>query len=635
MSLSQYPFSKKQRAIVVDPRLDFNEQPFYKILAPANQITYRKIAAQSKSANEIIFTNSQSVNFAIARKVYISADIILTITGRAPVGQRLFNLAQDTAIGSGNAAPRQFPLHSITKAIILDINSETFTYQVNDYIDAILRYGNEMGMRGLDLSTGISFPDYFQQYSDYLTKGYNLNPFSGIGEHDIETPARGATKITATYKQGGIDTNGVSTDAGVDIIATVRFRTHEPVFASPLNYGGPNQKGLIGCNNFNLTYQFDTKMERAWSQVFTAAVGAYNVQFTEFERPPELHMIYFTPRDTLYINPIQRWPYYNMIKQTKTIGGVQQGLSSGLIPSDVIQLSGVPNKIFIWARRSNGTRRFYDTDTYGRIDSLSLYFNNQDAIFSQCTTEDLYMISRQNGLNVSFPVWNNTMGGVFCANLATDIPMDNTLAVGSSAQIQLQYNLSFTNISNTPIDYTLFTVIIYEGVLTNDRSIMSREQNIISVQDVIDSEQLPVIPYQDVNVADFSGSGLYSDFVKSLKYGAKEVVNAADNAVAAYNMIPSHGRQALESGYKVVKSNLPSHFSKSLDAVENLSPKVLNILRKYTADGYTEEQAYQLMMANGGKYMKTGVSKARMTRPKPLDGGKMLTKAELKKLLDK
>jgi hypothetical protein len=634
MSLSQYPFSKKQRAIVVDPRLDFNEEPFYKILAPANQITYRKIAAQSNSANEIIFTNSQSVNFAIARKVYISAIFRFTITGVPAENEFLITLAQDKGIGL--CAPRQFPLHAITKAIILDINSETFTYQVNDYIDALMRYGNEMGARGLDLSGGSSFPDYFQQYSDFVTKGYGLNPFSDIGEHDIETVARGGTTCVVTG-------NAVGNANGDERTATVTFTTYEPVFASPLNYGGPNQKALIGCNNFNLTYQFDTSTERIWSQYFDPALNGnvpgnvkrYVISDFVVVSPPELHMIYFTPRDTLYINPVQRWPYYNMIKQTKTVGLRASGVKTTSWPSDVIQLSGVPNKIFIWARRKNGDRKFYHTDSYGRIDALSLYFNNQDAIFSQCTPHDLYMISRQNGLNVSFPVWNQTMGGVFCANLATDIPMDNTLAVGSSAQIQLQYNLSFTNISAEEIDFTLFTVIIYEGVLTNDRSIMSREQNIISVQDVIDSEQLPVIPYQDMNIADFSGSGLYSDFVKSLKYGAKELVNAADNTVAAYNMIPSHGRQALESGYKVVKSNLPQHFSKTLDAVENLSPKVLNILRKYTADGYTEEQAYQLMMANGGKYMKTGVSRARMTRPKPLDGGKMLTKAELKKLLDK
>jgi hypothetical protein len=434
--------------------------------------------------------------------------------------------------------------------------------------------------------------------------------------------------------------------------ATITFRTYEPVFASPLNYCGANQKALIGINNFNLIYQLDNSMERVWSYTpkDLQVGGIYNPLDikVKFASIPTLHMVYLTPKDTLYVNPVQRWPYYNLLKQTKTVGRLgplnPNGSTYSSFPSDVIQLSGIPSKIYIFARRANNERKANIPDCYARIENLKMYFNNQDGIFSQCSPEALYHISQENGIDVPYHAWYHTLGGVFCADLAKDIPTANTEAVGSSEQIQLQYSVDITNLGTDTPDFTLFTIILYEGILTNDRTIVTREQNIISIADMVTSKQLPNIPYRPTNGyngSGFDGSGI-RDYVRhgvkavkdAAEYIAHDLPQAKEFASDVYNEAKNIGK----ASYSAAKMAFPQYapMMKMIEEVYNVAAPVASCaLAQYMkADGYTEEQAFRLLMANGGQYVKTKTKKAQMKKPTARDGGKTLTKAELKKLLN-
>lgn len=620
MSLAAAPPIDKTRIVLtMDPRIDYSRDGVFAIGAAGERVTYRNIQTQNFSSSNISITDKQSMGVAIASKWFMRVTFRLTISGVAPAGSYLVQ------IGSNDAA-RFMPLTSITKTITVDLNDEKFTTGINDYHDALLRYNESADYMGFDLSTCPSFMDTYQTYNDYLTYGSALNPLGNYGENSVQEPLRGGFEyifrdaITGAILPAPPIGDGVTSQSVV-----VEFTTREPVLLSPLTWGHYNTKALIGIKSFAVNYDFDSNLSRIWSH--NAANGVTGFAISNVVPVfSALELIFITPKSTIPVFPVQRYPLAGVYKVTKFLGTVDAGETLSVTASDSMPLYGVPKRVYVFARRTNESRTFNDPDVYGLIDHLSIYFNNSDGNFSQASNQQLYQVSRENGYRRSYQAFSKFEGSVFCMDFGKDMPLLPSEGVGSNENIQFQYNFNLTNIAPAPVEFTLFTIVIFEGVMTIRNGVVCRELNIVSPKDLVDSKIVMLLPHER-EVDYYAVGGAFGSNARKLLSRAadigKKVVEVGQKAYAA---IPDKVKKDI--GHAAL-GTLGAISPRIASLIEDYGPVVMDVYQALKGEGWSEDSIYDELIGRGYVHKNAKPKK----RGGALDGGRKLTQKELQKLL--
>lgn len=620
MSLAVPYIDKSRIVLTVDPRIDFNKDGVFAIGAAGERVTYRNVQTQNLSDSNISITEKQSMGVAIASKWFMNVEFTVTFSGTPANGEKLIQL------GSNDAA-RFMPLTSITKTITVDLNDEKFTTGINDYHDALMRYNESEDAMGFDLSTCPSFLDTYQSYNDYLTYGSALNPLGNYGENSIQEPLRGG------FEYYNIDN---PTGDGTAKTGSVTFRTREPVLLSPLTWGHFNTKALVGIKSFAVNYDFDSNKSRVWSHNASNTVTGFAVTGVTVNTA-SLELIYITPKSTIPIMPVQRYPLANVYKTTKAISPDIPAGGSAVVSSDSMPLYGVPKRIYIFARRSNATRNFNKPDVFAGISKLNLYFNNSDGNFSQASDFQLYQVSRENGYRRSYQAFHKFEGAVMCVDFSKDMPLLPSEGVGSNENIQFQYDLKLTNLSNETITYTLFTIVIFEGLMTIRNGVIIREVNVVSPKDIVDSKIVQVLPHER-EVDYYAVGGAFGSTARKLIDTGRDAVGAIlDVGEKAYSYVPKGAIPKLaKEGLKyaitkqlksspgaahAAKLALPVAYDMASKIFADFAPSAHDYIRELIGYGWSEDQIYQELIGRGYK------------RKKSAAGGKKMTQKELLKLL--
>lgn len=612
MSLATPELDKSRIVLTVDPRIDFSQDGVFAIGAAGERVTYRKIITQNFSASNISITEKQSMGTAIATKWFMNVEFDVIFSGVAPLGAKLVQ------IGSNDAA-RFMPLTSITKTITVDLNDEKFSTGINDYHDALLRYNESADAMGFDFSGCPSFIDTYQSYNDYLTYGSALNPLGNYGENSVQEPLRGGFDYTF------ITTNPTG-DGVTPGTCRVRFTTREPVLISPLTWGHYNTKALVGIKSFAVNYDFDSNMSRIWSHNPNNGVVDFSVDSVIINKAA-LELIYITPKSTIPIFPVQRYPLAAVYKVTKTLNidgaPLVPGESIDANASDSMPLYGVPKRVYIFARRSNGTRTFNDPDVFGLISNLSIFFHNSDGNFSQATQQQVYQVSRENGYRRSYQAFTKHEGNVICIDFSKDMPLLSNEAVGSNENIQFQYNFTLTNLASVDTSYVLYTVVIFEGIMTIRNGVVIRELNIVSPRDVVDSQILQMLPHER-EVDYYAVGGAFGSNARKLMKRASDVKSKlVDVGQKAYARLPKGTQKDVVRAAVGTIGFISPRFK---NLAEAYGPVVLDVYNALKGEGWSEDAIYE-ELAGRGYVMKCKIGKKRP------EGGKKMTKKELQKLL--
>lgn len=610
MSLSAPHIDKSRIVVTLDPRVDFEQDGVYAISTGGERIAHRVLQTQNFSDSSLSFTTKNPLNMAIASKMFIRAKFRVTISGTPPIGSYLVQ------IGSNDAA-RFMPLTSITSNISLDLNSQTFTQPINDYYDALMRYNESADYMGFDLSTCPSFQDTYQNYNDYLKYGSALNPLGNYGENSIHEPLRGGFKYSF-YDLNGAPLAEPPIGDGSSKSVIVEFETREPILVSPLTWGHHNTKALIGISQITVLYNIDSYNTRIWCHnpdngVVGFAVTAVNI------RSAALEYIQITPKLSLPVAPTQRYPYSNIQRFPKSVGTVAPGEITS-VTSDTISLIGVPKRIYFYLREANTARNYNSPDTFASLEKLSIYFNGAEGIFSQASKQQLYEVCRENGYRRSYQGFNDFEGGVMCIDCGKDIPLYSTEGVGSNENINFSFTAEFKNISDRIINYTLFTCIVYEGLVTIENGVVIPELCIVAPRDLVDSKVLQLLPHErEIDYLAIGGS-FGSDsrrMMKKIKQGSKKVIDV--------------GRKA----YATIPDNVKKDIGKAaLGTISAISPRIGNLIETYGppakqlydtlhGNGWSEDKIYNQFIGAGYLPVKNSMQK----------GGKKLTQKELAKLL--
>ena len=420
MSLSYYEGLKPVK--LPDPRIDIRTQNKYLFKQPANVVTYKTFNSNSTSQNSTHFTATPpNPNIIISPLVYVNLPATVKVTGKtaaanAPADFRDMFFSSNTSI-----VPRQLPISSIIQTLSLKLNTDTTTVNLNDYIHAIARFYSDDAIRAYEMSSSPVQPDFFQKYNDDINTtgagkdkglgyGTNRSPFQKYGANTNESTRSSYKPYKATYEEDGNDG-----------IATVDYDFDEPLFISPLSSGEYSKMGLVQIQTFDLDITWDSKLNRILScnkaglDDKATANGAYSIRTILGD--PKLRFIYMTP----HINyPIPETVIYEFselnrisksVRNTPLLGWNPDPANaedptpgpngeSLTITSDNIQLSSIPNKVYIYVRRSNEERTEYTSDAFARITGINIDFNGVSGILASAKEHDLWRMTVNNGARI-------------------------------------------------------------------------------------------------------------------------------------------------------------------------------------------------------------------------------------------
>jgi hypothetical protein len=486
---------------VVDPRLDcleFSQKQMewgvFKGCEGQNTVQQQ---ANSYSTSGVSWNfNSQSENVIISRNIYARVQFLMTFTGTAPIGQPLLNSESD--------APRCLPLASITNSLKVTINGSSVETQYSDALVGMLRYNLDDHCKEVDLSMSPSSQDKYQRYVDGV--GSVQNPLSNY-QNSGKNAGRGAFSYDAI-------TNPVSPDAAITpITASVLFTVTEPLLISPMKYKASElASGLIGVQNMAVQFNFQAgQLARVWSRspsagvTLTSAICSIGAGTTT---PPSLLINYLTP-PLLSQSQIPKQVNYQYYKCETYVNDMNTTIApnaSQTFTNNAIQLSTVPKSIYIWASRPNNTKTHLTSDTFFRINSLSLNYLNVSGQFSSMSIQDLYQMCVKNGCELSWNEWSGRavtigdsrtgrgsidglVGGPLKLDIS-DLHIPSNVASGMNVNSQLSFSINVENINQIDtIGVQLTTVLVYDGLMTISNNSMATQIGIISERDVVETRK--------------------------------------------------------------------------------------------------------------------------------------------------
>jgi len=475
---------------VLDPITDINQRTMYTILQGGNEVSYKTVTSTSYSNSSAQFTAPPpSPGVIVDRKIWLKMPVKIEFNGESGgIGQGLLQ--------SGFDAFRAYPLAQMTNVLNVMINNTSVSINLNDSIGALLRYHNTTMTKEYEYSMTPTHMDESQNYDDLVNTIRNpLGYYGDSNGGDVE--GRGSFP----YR--------VFTNTATN--AVVEADLCEPLFLSPLLFGHGDRKGFVGVQNFTFTFTWDSNLERIWSHAPSSG-SIYTINVTLGQ--PQLLFKYITPKQLTMIPRSIEYDY-NIVNRYPTNSGSFNIEEVRTIQSQNIQLQSIPKRVYIYARVSNSSRGYQDCDTYLAIQNINVNWNNRSGLLSSATQQDLYNISKNNGVDMSWNQWSGgpsyfysgsdiipigTIGSVLCLQFGRDIGLSDLEAPGLDGTYQFQFNVTLKNVNQAqPIsDVTLYAVVISQGVFTvlDNRAIS--QIGVITRQDILDSKDSPFVDYNDI-----------------------------------------------------------------------------------------------------------------------------------------
>lgn len=541
----------------IDPVIDLTRPVKLLIEEGAENVTYAKYPASGVSQQNIQFNNINPPNSGtiVDRKVFVKVSFRLTITGTgAALGDYL--LTTDGALGTGglaggNDALRAFPLSQMIGTLKVSMNSQSFSQELNQYIEPLMRYSNYRDVGEEDWSMTPTMQDQYLQYEDYLTYGSARNALGNYGENGYRTPRGGFYGLNVFQQNIVGQPAGTPSTGPADIMeAYVDVEVTEPMYISPFAFGKRTSRGFYGLTSMSVTLNMSASFDKyVWSHnavssgkaISNISINYSGVGTSGFVTKPEITFIYYTPRMAQQLPDNNLYPYHDITDyQLDQLGAVPSG-SEISITNNNIQLNSVPKRMFVFVKELESDRSVTSTDTYARIKSISMTFGNASGLLSNANEQQLYELSVRNGLKMSWTQWAKHVGSVLCIDFARNVSLDHRNVVGKDGSFQLQYTINIQNISNSAKQYTVNTVIVNDGYVTIDNTSVGINQNLGNIDQVYDSPLIHTVDWEDFEM--FYGAGIADkirSFVKKHKLGDKALALAKQYGPQAVNYGLSH-----------------------------------------------------------------------------------------------
>ena len=541
------------KVLIKDDRLaNLTDQITYAVNKGGQQITSAEFPAISESASSCIYNiQVPSLETVIDRKVLWTATVRLKITGVSTADTQLLRYGVRDCL-----AP--FPLHSMCTNMSATINNNTISCNMKEILTPMLRMLDPNDLAQYNNTTPVAYDQYLN-YTD-MRVGANNNPFSGYNNSVGNLHPRGSFAPNLIKNANGavLPLNG--TEAYIDFTVT------EPLLLSPFLFAktSSNSGGLHGVQNmsFNFNMGYANRVLRHTS----AGIALQSITGVQIETITKSSLRFFFlschPSDQLSSRCVV--PYYEMprfLNQETTLGtaagdgkgGTNFVPAPGSLISNTISLNQIPDKLIIYARKKDAN--WNDADSFLAIKRVSINFNNNTAICSSFSREQLWQCSVQAGSNQTWDEFRGyafapsavdeatagsgagqfvrTSGSLVVLNMGEHVNLvEDFYSSGSIGAFNLQLTVDVENYSSTDTKFELVLITMNSGAFACERGTSTTYTALLTKADVLEASQMEPISHSDAKR--MVGGG----FLDSLKTVFKWISNG-DNRKKVGNVIRS------------------------------------------------------------------------------------------------
>ena len=171
------------------------------------------------------------------------------------------------------------------------------------------------------------------------------------------------------------------------------------------------------------------------------------------------------------------------------------------------------------------------TDTFAKIEGISVQWGTKPNLLSDADTWDLYNMSVRNGNDQTWLQWSKFQGSVACLVPGSDLPLESDEANGVATKINAQFRITIRNISTDQTTFTLFIIPIEEGYSINQNRRINHFINPLSKGSVLTAQPSPV---PNTGLRNYLGGAWYDDLWSGIKKGAN-FVNASSCFTTSWN----------------------------------------------------------------------------------------------------
>lgn len=531
---------------VVDPRI-VQQKPVYAVEKGALSITNQTFSAIANSSSQQTFqVQVPSENIFVDRAVdwVNSATVKVTVTKNPAIGV-LVTPGVDFSL-----AP--FPVTQSVSTMTATINDQTVTINAADVLPQVLRLADfaktrtqrtcpTMLDRYFSVQSAASYPNspvgsYGSQYdpSDAPNGAWGNLSFSVAG---LTQTGGGAVSINAA----GLPTVGTVGTTGVYSFL-VTFETAEKLVLPPFIFADDHElsTGLFGIQNMQFTMNFNepsrsVRIANSASPLAKPVVAWYNGGNGSPFSKAQIQTQFLTPSldVPLPAKSIVRWSefprYISPVADSSLLVSGNDG-KVGTISSQTITLPSIPDLLIVYVKPQS-----YPDSTLGDfslpVSKISLQFDNFSGLLSNHSAYELYKMSINNGLEMTWDEWSGSawangsktalVGGPLVLRPGRDFALSTGQAPGLVGNFTLQFDLTVDNtVSKWGVangDYagrgvSIYTVTANSGFFETIRGSSRILKGVVTEQDILSAPMAEVKESSERMV----GQGKLRDAAKSL-----------------------------------------------------------------------------------------------------------------------
>lgn len=388
---------------------------------------------------------------------------------------------------------RQYPMSSCIESTQVKINgSASISKQVGDLVHAEACFFNESE----DRRHAFQCPAYPDQFGE-LSAGRNTikNPAGTYG--DLPTENSRGSWILEPYVPA------------IPGQFTYRLVVSEPLWISPFSDAvGEESEGLVNVNELYVSIRFVSQLDRfmtCMERLVGPQVGSIRVGWSQ---APELVLTYITPSMLAQIPASITYPYANSVLNRKLTGQALASGQSASFQSDYYRLGMIPKYLMVYFPRTSNQYDFTKPNSFLSIESVRVNWNNQNSLLSDANQEQLYQISRRNGLNQTFLEWKQYKGGPLMLEFGRDLLLSDGLSPGTVGSYSLSITVQVKNSSlESGVVCDMVVAWYNAGGLVVGQNTARSYEGLLTPAMVLSAEKSEVM---ESNPAKLAGQGLLS-----------------------------------------------------------------------------------------------------------------------------
>ncbi len=511
---------------VVDPRTAVNQARQFAFIASGVQNTFYQNPSTQYSSSAIQWSFiAPSPQTLLDKKMYAQMDMNLTFSG-ADLSAPLISLGSDDAL-------RHLPLQNCCEVSQIQINSMATSINSRDVLETLLRYDSSFEIQNKELSIFPSMQDQYQDYDDWNTYGLARNPMAFAGENSTQETRGSSVFYTVT--------------SNTNTSAVIRCRWVEPLLIPPLQAGRGDSNAFASVQNVNINLTL-SDLSRMWSHNGnTGGAGrAITIDSVAFASAPVLLTNAISTNDVqdpVSTSKIYQYDYAEIQRFPTNIGSMTTGQVLTLSTQN-IQMSRVPNRVWIVAKQRNLDQTFNTSDVFAYISNIQILYNNKNGLLSTMAPSQIYQMCVRNGMNLNWGQFAFFVGSPICVQWGYDVQLDPTVAPGMSYNSNFQVQCTVTNLSASTINYDLYIIPEFKGVYNIQGVSANAQLGVLSMQDVLDAGKNPLLEYTADQRTALLGGNIFSDIGSTFKRGFDYLAPHALNALKTYG--PAIAKRGLQ-----------------------------------------------------------------------------------------